>query len=351
MAPGGVVQVSLGDSYAGEPVPRWRLACVYRRDGAPLWRNLPVAACGDATATGPDAARFGSALASVLGVAAEDVVPAWDDPLPRLLRDGGSAIAIAPPPELLHDPVRRRELADRLSAQGCGAPAGWVLPLAWDAASERWRSERWRFRRDRLYLLEGTLPVGLRLPLEGLPATTRGTADRPTALCLEVRDGHLHVFLPPTDSGLRWGELVAAVDAAAARHPVPLVLEGYEPPDDAPGLARFILEPDAGVLRVCVPAVAGFAAQTDLLHSVHAEAAVLGLHPERRTASGESEPIGAGTAIVLEGTTPDESPLLRRPEDPARTRGPLAAPPLPIVFLRDALRWPERSGAASRRGT
>src|SRR5690606_11121105 len=61
---------------------------------------------------------------------------------------------------------------------------GFVLPIQrWQG---RWRSERWPLRTERLLLVPGDSPIGLRLPLSRLPwipeteATFRGAVD-PTA--------------------------------------------------------------------------------------------------------------------------------------------------------------------------
>ena len=44
--------------------------------------------------------------------------------------------------------------------------------------------------------------------------------------------GMLHVFLPPTEALEHFLDLIARVEAAAARPGCPVVLEGYPPPTD-----------------------------------------------------------------------------------------------------------------------
>ena len=70
-------------------------------------------------------------------------------------------------------PGERARLA-RLLQRGLDAPAGFVLPL--QAVDERamraasaWETSPWPLRRERLYLVAGDSPLGLRLPLGSLP--------------------------------------------------------------------------------------------------------------------------------------------------------------------------------------
>ena len=53
-----------------------------------------------------------------------------------------------------------------------------------------------------------------------------------TALCTEVRNGTLYVFLPPIAALDDYLRLIAAVEATAASLRLPIVLEGYPPPSD-----------------------------------------------------------------------------------------------------------------------
>jgi len=312
LAPGMLVQTGYGEWYVGEPTLRWRLTSLWRADRQPLWRDPALLATSPSSQVTVGAAEdLGHALARALGVAPACVMPAYEDSLHRLSRSGSGSGAVAPPPlDDLRDPERRRELADRLAE--AGTPAGYVLPLEHDDAEDRWRSGVWRFRRSRLHLLPGALPMGFRLPLESLPAHDDAAVPR-TALCIEVRDGMLHVFVPPLPRVEHYLDLVRAIESAAHAIGVPVALEGYEPPDD-PRLRRIAIEPDAGVLRVTLPSTASFEEHAALLDAAYDEAAELGLHAERALATGAREPVGAGTGVVLGGTTPDESPLHRRPE-------------------------------------
>ncbi len=70
-----------------------------------------------------------------------------------------------------------------------------------------------------------------------------------TALCLEVREGRLYIFMPPLTSLEHYLELIAAIEATAENLALPVVLEGYEPPRDY-RIERLMVTPDPGVIEV-----------------------------------------------------------------------------------------------------
>ncbi len=70
------------------------------------------------------------------------------------------------------------------------------------------------------------------LPKESAVGITR------TSMCAEPRNGILYIFMPPTRELEHYLELVAAVEAAAEALAQPVMLEGYEPPND-PRISNF----------------------------------------------------------------------------------------------------------------
>ena len=73
-----------------------------------------------------------------------------------------------------------------------------------------------------------------------------------TALCVEPRNGRLHVFLPPVSTTEDYLELIAALEATVQGLGMPIVIEGEAPPRD-PRLQRMAVTPDPGVIEVNLP--------------------------------------------------------------------------------------------------
>ena len=73
-APGGLLHYGQGKWYPGEPLPRWALTCLWRRDGEPIW-NDPQWMADEGTDYGhthDDAQRFIGHLSRELNISAED---------------------------------------------------------------------------------------------------------------------------------------------------------------------------------------------------------------------------------------------------------------------------------------
>jgi uncharacterized protein (DUF2126 family) len=360
LAPGGVILHRTGKHYPGESLPRWALDVIARRSGPPLWPVRPVATtAADAVApaipagAGPDAARrLGEELAAALGVACE-LHPAFEDPWEVLRAEAQLPVDIDPRTAGLDDPEERRRLA-RILDRGAGSVAGWVLPLA--ATDTGWRTERWKLRRDHLFLLWGDSPIGLRLPLASIlragtaePPTWAEAPDLPdprrdapddgqprravhgepaappprrpdeplpgirTALAIEPRDGEIWVFVPPVGRFDEFCALIAAIDRARAQTGLPVQLEGYAPPP-SPERLRFAVTPDPGVLEVNLPPVASCREATALYHTVFDAALAAGLTAERYLLDGRTQGSGGGNHITVGGPSPERSPWLVRPE-------------------------------------
>ncbi|MFF0815594.1 DUF2126 domain-containing protein [Rhodococcus sp. NPDC003318] len=351
-APRGLVMRGQGKWYPGEPLPRWQIALLWRKDGGVLWRDPSLLADPwdpDRVHATPVAGAhsLASALVERLGLPADVVQPAYEDPLARLHR--WVRLPAGPPPsgdEDLPPDVdgrdARQALLDKLDT-AVDTPAAWVIPLQWAADDSGWESGRWPMRRGRIVLVEGDSPAGLRLPIRSIawdqpdprpeadpldnrppllfqpthrpePTTIESAVvDLPTSLVTEVRDGVLYVFLPPLGALEHFSDLVAAVEQACAATGLPVVVEGYGPPDDG-RLQSLSITPDPGVIEVNVQPTGSFAEQLALTETLYAQARSARLGAESFDVDGTHSGTGGGNHITLGGERPSESPLLRRPD-------------------------------------
>lgn len=134
-----------------------------------------------------------------------------------------------------------------------------------------------------------------------------------TALCVEARDGILHVFFPPLHSADAYIELCAALERTSQVTGLPLQIEGYPPPRD-PRLTEFKITPDPGVIEVNVPPVEGWDALVKQTEDLYAAAKLEGLTAEKFDIDGKHIGSGGGNHLVLGARTPLASIFLRRPD-------------------------------------
>jgi uncharacterized protein (DUF2126 family)/transglutaminase-like putative cysteine protease len=134
-----------------------------------------------------------------------------------------------------------------------------------------------------------------------------------TAMCAEARNGVLYVFMPPTARLEEYLELVAAVEATAARLSQPIVLEGYEPPRD-PRLNSFRVTPDPGVVEVNIHPSGSWDELVKRTTHLYEQARQSRLTSEKFMLDGRHTGTGGGNHFVLGGATTGDSPFLRRPD-------------------------------------
>ena len=134
-----------------------------------------------------------------------------------------------------------------------------------------------------------------------------------TALCVEPRDGRLHVFMPPVEEAEDYVDLLAALEDTAAHLNMPVVIEGYPPPRDA-RIEDIKVTPDPGVIEVNVHPAAQLAGTGGQHHTIYEEARQSRLGTEKFMLDGRHTGTGGGNHLVLGGATPADSPFLRRPD-------------------------------------
>ncbi|MFO1082871.1 MAG: transglutaminase family protein [Reyranellaceae bacterium] len=135
-----------------------------------------------------------------------------------------------------------------------------------------------------------------------------------TAMVFEPRDGHLHVFMPPTDRTEDYLDLVAAVEDTAEELGQPVFLEGYPPPGADPRLLHFSVTPDPGVIEVNIHPSASWREVVDKTEIVYEEARQTRLGAQKFMIDGRHTGTGGGNHVTLGGPSAAESPLLRRPD-------------------------------------
>jgi uncharacterized protein (DUF2126 family)/transglutaminase-like putative cysteine protease len=134
-----------------------------------------------------------------------------------------------------------------------------------------------------------------------------------TALCIEPRNGVLHIFMPPIDHLADYLDLVAKIEATAAELHLPVAIEGYEPPHDH-RLEHLKVTPDPGVIEVNVHPATNWAEVVDITTGVYEDARNSRLGTEKFDLDGSHTGTGGGNHVVLGGLTPSDSPFLRRPD-------------------------------------
>lgn len=170
-APNGLLHYGQGKWYPGEEVPRWALGLFWRTDAEPLWRDPKTLADADKDyghSVG-HAKTFLTHLCNRLGLDSKYCQPAYEDGLHYLLQEQSLPVNLDCEIATAKDPLERQRLA-RVLEQGIDTPTGFVLPLAWNFATDAWCTSHWNLRRGRTVLTPGDSPLGLRLPLNELPA-------------------------------------------------------------------------------------------------------------------------------------------------------------------------------------
>jgi len=171
---GGFLHFGQGKWYPGEQLPRWALNIYWRADRGKVWANPALFADERVTThyTSEDARRFTQTLAAKLGVTDEFMQSAYEDVWYYQWRERRLPVNVDPLHSKLDDEMERARLR-RVFTQKLDTVVGYVLPIK--VAEEPgqdgpvWTTGSWFLRDERMYLMPGDSPMGLRLPLDSLP--------------------------------------------------------------------------------------------------------------------------------------------------------------------------------------
>ena len=351
--PGGLLHYGQGKWYPGESLPRWAFGLYWRKDGVPIWKNADLIAKieNPRPAQVKDAEAFMEGAALRLGLDPGYIMPAYEDTALWLQKEAELPVNVDPSDSKLSDPEARVRIA-RVFEQGLNTPRGFVLPVQRWNAPPRWRSERWQLRRNHLFLMPGDSPLGLRLPIGSLgyvppdqypyiverdPVEPRGKLPvfslpaRPeappraapeklntsvpvrTAMSVEVRDGVLCAFMPPVERIEDYLELVAALEATAEEMQLQVHVEGYPPPFD-PRIEVIKMTPDPGVIEINIQPAKSWRDAVDITSGLYEDAGKVRLGANRFLVDGRHTGTGGGNHVVVGGSSPQDSPFLRRPD-------------------------------------
>jgi uncharacterized protein (DUF2126 family) len=170
---GGFLHFGQGKWYPGEQLPRWALNIYWRTDREPVWANpaLFVDERKPTHYTSEDAQCFTRTLAHKLGITDQFMQAAYEDVWYYLWRERRLPVNVDPFNSKLEDEMERVRLR-RVFTQKLDSVVGYLLPIKPSAGARnriQWTTGSWFLRDERLYLMPGDSPMGLRLPLDSLP--------------------------------------------------------------------------------------------------------------------------------------------------------------------------------------
>src|SRR5471032_1455128 len=134
-----------------------------------------------------------------------------------------------------------------------------------------------------------------------------------TALCVEPRDGRLHLFMPPVETTEDYLDLIAGIETVVIEMGTPVIIEGETPPRD-PRLNKLAVTPDPGVIEVNMHPSKTWDELVERTEILYEEARQTRLGTEKFMLDGRHTGTGGGNHIIIGAEAPPDSPVLRRPD-------------------------------------
>jgi uncharacterized protein (DUF2126 family)/transglutaminase-like putative cysteine protease len=324
-----------------------------------------------------EAKELATRLAKTIGVNPKHLIPAYEDAFYYSWKERRFPTNVTPEKSNLKDKQERERIARIFqqglgSVTGYALP----IKCAAFGNQPGWVSGSWFLRDDdTLWLIPGDSAMGLRLPLDSVPwvaekdfpwlrsqdpsqpdlpelpkefpyrqqVVGRRNAPTPagygpgqraqqledpnrrpepgesapwiirTALCVEPRDGRLHVFMPPVERSEDYLDLIAGIETTAHETGLPVVIEGETPPHD-PRINKLGVTPDPGVIEVNMHPSKSWDELVERTTTLYEEARQTRLGTEKFMLDGRHTGTGGGNHIILGGETPQDSPVLRHPD-------------------------------------
>lgn len=328
-APSGLLHYGTGKWYPGEALPRWALGCYWRQDHVPIWRN-PNLIAEDNRDYGfghKEAEIFLKKLIDHLATSRDRILPACEQNkqlvawvLPLLWTNKNTDFPWTSCQWKLPEEIVSEKM---LTLIGGDSPAGFRLPLdriAWAKEDELQWEEQLAPNSYQQPLGDIFAKVGDRKKAQPLASGDKGydasevaANSIKVALCVEAREGILHIFIPPIGVAEAYLDLIACIENTAAELDYPVRIEGYIPPRDR-RLQGFQITPDPGVIEANIHPAIDWPELVEIMTTLYEEASQSRLATEKYTLDGRTIATGGGSHITIGGATPADSPLLRRPD-------------------------------------
>jgi len=184
-----------------------------------------------------------------------------------------------------------------------------------------------------------------------LPKESAAGISRTFNVCRDAQRRAATFSLPPARELEHYLELVSGGGGRGGSAGAPIILEGYEPPND-PRIGNFRVTPDPGVIEVNVQPSADWEKLSERTAFLYEAARESRLAAEKFMLDGRHTGTGGGNHFVLAVASTPDSPFLRRPDLLRSLVKLLAQSSVALLSLFRVVRRSHLAGAArGRSGT